>query len=596
MPRAGSILRLAVLLAFSQQLAVSTAPWGPQHSGSSLFGLTYGVDRQPQIAMMDPVTGNTSMAVAMPITGEISLGPSTFDAASQTYFCISMAPSGLPPPAPEDFMDLVAVELLNNAVRVTRLAGCHGILSMQYDAADGKLYAVVQHFGDTWFASITESDGQVQRHAPITLAAGTYRSVPGLSAYDLFSHTYYTMVEGYDGVQRMVALKSRQVVANGGMNPPRVSSGLGCSLISMKCEDITGLLLAMGTCEHGHALADWKPQLLRINGSSGSLERRGAHNTSAHHAVALYAAAFDTVAATYTSLLEFPRGPTHSSHMMSLNVEVSSVVCDTAEEMDEIRLRCASGLITSIDFASFGAPEGECGDFGVGWCHSKISHEIMELACLGAQSCSVVADRLLFGDPCVTFAKRLCVQATCSGHDGRTGMYQTVPVLSPDSRVPVLDLFVSDAPYISKIVPASSFVNAPTMLVRPTPLPRATAAGDAVSGFSASTERTSSAWRPCSACSAVCQPRRRSSGQRSCVSRPPAPRKKCRSSCGSRAATAISCPHGEPTPCPSTALQRSSSRREPRRWGRLQGGPVRTQRLRLPPHPHPVPPFSSPFI
>ncbi|KAL2243239.1 beta-galactosidase-like [Sesamum indicum] len=79
-------------------------------------------------------------------------------------------------------------------------------------------------------------------------------------------------------------------------------------------------------------------------------------------------------------------------------------------------LSCASGQkISSIKFASFGTPEGVCGDFRQGSCHAFHSYDVFERYCVGQQSCTVpVTPEIFGGDPCPNIMKKLFVEAVCS--------------------------------------------------------------------------------------------------------------------------------------------------------------------------------------
>ncbi|GLT83016.1 hypothetical protein SLE2022_013290 [Rubroshorea leprosula] len=53
------------------------------------------------------------------------------------------------------------------------------------------------------------------------------------------------------------------------------------------------------------------------------------------------------------------------------------------------RLKCERGWhVTSIKFASFGSPEGNCGTFSTGICHADIS-PIVQKGCIGQGECSI---------------------------------------------------------------------------------------------------------------------------------------------------------------------------------------------------------------
>jgi len=105
----------------------------------------------------------------------------------------------------------------------------------------------------------------------------------------------------------------------------------------------------------------------------------------------------------------------------------STTVCATALEVwaglpdssSLATLTCPPGyVITSIDFASYGTPTGECGAFGYGTCHAPTSLSVVRDVCIGQASCSVRAQNVIFGgDPCLGTYKRLYVQATCERAD-----------------------------------------------------------------------------------------------------------------------------------------------------------------------------------
>jgi hypothetical protein len=67
-----------------------------------------------------------------------------------------------------------------------------------------------------------------------------------------------------------------------------------------------------------------------------------------------------------------------------------------------INLSCeqSGGVISKVDFASYGTSSGACGQMKQGTCHGANSSDIVEKMCLGKQKCSVPATGHLFGDPC----------------------------------------------------------------------------------------------------------------------------------------------------------------------------------------------------
>ncbi|ESW26654.1 hypothetical protein PHAVU_003G137000 [Phaseolus vulgaris] len=79
-------------------------------------------------------------------------------------------------------------------------------------------------------------------------------------------------------------------------------------------------------------------------------------------------------------------------------------------------LWCPPGLkISQIKFASYGLPQGTCGNYREGSCHAHRSYDAPEKNCIGKQSCSVtVAPEVFGGDPCPGTAKKLSLEALCS--------------------------------------------------------------------------------------------------------------------------------------------------------------------------------------
>jgi glucose/arabinose dehydrogenase len=90
-------------------------------------------------------------------------------------------------------------------------------------------------------------------------------------------------------------------------------------------------------------------------------------------------------------------------------------VCSTRYQYSTLTLRCTTGVVRSIDFASYGAPTGTCGAYVRSSCHAANSLSVVQSACLGRASCSVPVNNTTFGgDPCPSRWKRLTVQATCA--------------------------------------------------------------------------------------------------------------------------------------------------------------------------------------
>ena len=55
----------------------------------------------------------------------------------------------------------------------------------------------------------------------------------------------------------------------------------------------------------------------------------------------------------------------------------SSYTCGSANEEGTASITCSSGLITSIDFASYGTPTGICGAYSVSGCNAVTSRNVV---------------------------------------------------------------------------------------------------------------------------------------------------------------------------------------------------------------------------
>ncbi|KAM7489077.1 hypothetical protein LguiB_026561 [Lonicera macranthoides] len=82
----------------------------------------------------------------------------------------------------------------------------------------------------------------------------------------------------------------------------------------------------------------------------------------------------------------------------------------------EMQLQCEDGhIISSIEFASYGTPQGSCQKYSKGNCHAPDSLSVVSQACEGKNGCSVEISNSAFGaDPCRGTVKTLAVEAKCS--------------------------------------------------------------------------------------------------------------------------------------------------------------------------------------
>ena len=86
--------------------------------------------------------------------------------------------------------------------------------------------------------------------------------------------------------------------------------------------------------------------------------------------------------------------------------------CGTVNENQTLNLTAPAGAVFSaINFASFGTPNGSCGNFTLG-CHSPNSKSVVSNNLLNQNSGSILADNGVFiSDPCPNTPKRLYVEA-----------------------------------------------------------------------------------------------------------------------------------------------------------------------------------------
>jgi hypothetical protein len=79
--------------------------------------------------------------------------------------------------------------------------------------------------------------------------------------------------------------------------------------------------------------------------------------------------------------------------------------CGNVGQDVSINLSCeqSGGVISKVDFASYGTSSGPCGQMTQGTCHAANSSDVVSSMCVGKQKCSVPAAVDLFGDPCKSY-------------------------------------------------------------------------------------------------------------------------------------------------------------------------------------------------
>src|SRR6185437_2417997 len=104
---------------------------------------------------------------------------------------------------------------------------------------------------------------------------------------------------------------------------------------------------------------------------------------------------------------------TNSNSAIGLGAGGTGTVCGTANENGTVVLTAPAGSVfTSVDFASYGTPNGSCGSFTIGGCHAPNSLTVVQSYVLGNNTASIPANNATFTDPCFGTGKRLYVQAS----------------------------------------------------------------------------------------------------------------------------------------------------------------------------------------
>ncbi|KAM3344125.1 beta-galactosidase 13 isoform X1 [Capsicum galapagoense] len=107
--------------------------------------------------------------------------------------------------------------------------------------------------------------------------------------------------------------------------------------------------------------------------------------------------------------------PPHVKSWERSGTDFSSVVEDLKSGA---HLNCPDNkIIEKVEFASYGNPDGACGNLVVGNCNSASSLRVVEEKCLGKNSCKIPIEREVYDepskDPCPNIFKTLAVQMKC---------------------------------------------------------------------------------------------------------------------------------------------------------------------------------------
>ena len=119
----------------------------------------------------------------------------------------------------------------------------------------------------------------------------------------------------------------------------------------------------------------------------------------------------------------------------------SSTCAVTDEENKATRIICPSdSIISNIHFASYGNPEGVCGNYTVGSCHATQSVTIVMNECLNKNKCSIIPSNDVFDLPAVDachnlVTKLLYVEVSCKASSNNVSISSIttdiIPTITP---------------------------------------------------------------------------------------------------------------------------------------------------------------------
>ena len=90
----------------------------------------------------------------------------------------------------------------------------------------------------------------------------------------------------------------------------------------------------------------------------------------------------------------------------------TGTLCGETNEGGTITLTAPVGAVfTSVPFASFGTPNGTCGNYTLGGCHASNSSSVVSALAIGQNNFSILVNNGTFGDPCYFTAKRMYIEA-----------------------------------------------------------------------------------------------------------------------------------------------------------------------------------------
>ncbi|KAL4011804.1 hypothetical protein IC575_028867 [Cucumis melo] len=103
---------------------------------------------------------------------------------------------------------------------------------------------------------------------------------------------------------------------------------------------------------------------------------------------------------------------------VSIQTIALGTICGNAYEGSTLELSCQEGrIISEIQFASYGNPDGKCGSFKKGSWDVTNSTVLVEKTCVGVENCTIDVSARFFGvENATNLSARLAVQALCSNN------------------------------------------------------------------------------------------------------------------------------------------------------------------------------------
>jgi hypothetical protein len=326
-----------------------------------------------------------------------------------------------PPPAPKCSGSLVsAFNFIANSQMASELATSQGLTSdaQQWNSLVANLST---QFNNAWWKSSTNTyDNGVQTCVALALRLGLVPSA-NLAAVqnnllnDIVSAQNTHFTTGITGIKFLV--------------PVLVAMGRGDIAVELALQVDYPSWGWMFVNPQEKATTIWELMDAPQEGPGMNSRNHHMYSSISQHVVEAFGGVTQTtdsngfahvvhapVALDYVSRHQVQLDTSHGNHSATWSRD-GGVQCGKVSEGQTLRLDCGAsgGTISSVQFASYGRPLGGCGGYGIApSCHSSTSTSVVTSACVGKQSCTVLANNSLFNDPCADSTKWLQVQVMCS--------------------------------------------------------------------------------------------------------------------------------------------------------------------------------------